>query len=595
MHKKSNLGKHTKNSFIEAKAIRILSEFIEEGGNAKTFFNENDKTPNHDGFFEILGSDNAPKKQFIVQIKGTGNLQPISSGKNRGKYKYVLNTKFFNYVKEKITENPAIYFVVDTENNKIFWIYLSDEKLMSLDFEGKQKITYYLSEQEICDDIAKFLKELDIIASERNQLFLYKTPEEIAEIQDAIYYMNNLFDNDLKFIKDLAFPNLWRFGIANSKLPPNDLTMTIGDKVITNDVSSNVFSIYPQERGLNDSGIREVNSFFNGVSFYHYIDMLGTSTQMSYINDVISQILKEFFDTSLIINLLPKKVVSEILSEYIKKFENYFKIKIGNHISKIEKSIHIIAKYLMYILNEDSLTDNENKLKQSLNIHILRQQKSYLDISIDPFFIISESNCCNNFINFYKKQIKDNITSIQPYAIILNYLEKNFIEYIVAIDRAKAIDMNKVTLPKIGKPKFIYGSKEDKYGEVKEYCEDWFKNLEKIYIQTYKSLFRDDTYLNSGEYQYEIIKPVIDLLAWNLVKYKNKKFHIKESDHKIDVFHDEHCIASLTGLGLSSFVNSNKTLYYSIKCLLYQGICKKLEVECKGINFSYQDNKIFEI
>lgn len=70
---------------------------------------------------------------------------------------------------------------------------------------------------------------------------MYKTPEEIAEIQDAIYYMNNLFDNDLKFIKDLAFPNLWRFGIANSKLPPNDLTMTIGDKVITNDVSSNVF------------------------------------------------------------------------------------------------------------------------------------------------------------------------------------------------------------------------------------------------------------------------------------------------------------------------------------------------------------------
>lgn len=95
MHKKSNLGKHTKNSFIEAKAIRILSEFIEEGGNVKTFFNENDKTPNHDGFFEILESDNAPKKQFIVQIKGTGNLQPISSGKNRGKYKYVLNTKFF--------------------------------------------------------------------------------------------------------------------------------------------------------------------------------------------------------------------------------------------------------------------------------------------------------------------------------------------------------------------------------------------------------------------------------------------------------------------------------------------------------------------
>ena len=61
-------------------------------------------------------------------------------------------------------------------------------------------------------------------------------------------------------------------------------------------------------------------------------------------------------------------MVSEILSEYIRKFENYFKIKIGNHISNIEKSIHIIAKYLMYTLSEDKLTDNENKLKQNLNI-----------------------------------------------------------------------------------------------------------------------------------------------------------------------------------------------------------------------------------
>ena len=37
MHKKSNLGIHTKSSLIEAKAIRILSNFIEEGENAKTF------------------------------------------------------------------------------------------------------------------------------------------------------------------------------------------------------------------------------------------------------------------------------------------------------------------------------------------------------------------------------------------------------------------------------------------------------------------------------------------------------------------------------------------------------------------------------
>ena len=47
---------------------------------AKTFFNENDKTPNYDGFFEILSTKHLgkiPKKQFIVQIKGTENLKYI--------------------------------------------------------------------------------------------------------------------------------------------------------------------------------------------------------------------------------------------------------------------------------------------------------------------------------------------------------------------------------------------------------------------------------------------------------------------------------------------------------------------------------------
>lgn len=97
MVKKSNIAQHSENSFIEKEAVRILSSFLEVKRTIITSFNENDKTPNHDGFFEILNDKSAekiPKKQFIVQIKGTENLKQISTGKNKGKYKYSLNTNF---------------------------------------------------------------------------------------------------------------------------------------------------------------------------------------------------------------------------------------------------------------------------------------------------------------------------------------------------------------------------------------------------------------------------------------------------------------------------------------------------------------------
>ena len=271
MNKKYKMAQHSNISFIEKEAIRILSSFIEEKRIAKTFFSENDKTPNHDGFFEILTNNDInkfPKKQFIVQIKGTENLKYISTGRNKGKYKYVLNTKFLYYIKEKVTEDPAIYFVIDVKRNKIFWIYLSDTKLMSLNFEGKNNLTYYFSKEEVCDNIDEFLNKLDLIANERNKKFLNKTCEEIAEIQDALAYLNNLFDNDLKFIKNLMFPDLWRFGIAHSKIPDGSCTIRIGNNVIKSNEGSNSFSVYPQIKGVADTGIRENNNLLNDINFF---------------------------------------------------------------------------------------------------------------------------------------------------------------------------------------------------------------------------------------------------------------------------------------------------------------------------------------
>ena len=45
-----------------------------------------------------------------------------------------------------------------------------------------------------------------------------KTPEQIAEVQEAVEYLNELFNGDLSFVKKAVFPELWKFGLAHSNL-----------------------------------------------------------------------------------------------------------------------------------------------------------------------------------------------------------------------------------------------------------------------------------------------------------------------------------------------------------------------------------------
>lgn len=143
------MARHSTSAFSECSATRMLAECLESSGKIKTFFKENDRTPNYDGSMELVGHEGVPTKQFIVQIKKTEDLTANTKGVNKGKYTYRMETKFLYYVKEKVTESPAIYFVVDITTKNIFWLYLSDSKLMNLNFEGKEYISYHFSESDI--------------------------------------------------------------------------------------------------------------------------------------------------------------------------------------------------------------------------------------------------------------------------------------------------------------------------------------------------------------------------------------------------------------------------------------------------------------
>lgn len=259
----SMISKHSKSAFDESESIRILEELLESTREIKTFFSENDRTPNYDGTFELVNNECEPVKQFIVQIKKVDKLIQNTKGKNIGKYDYSLKTNFLQYVKDKVTECPAIYFVVDLSTKKVFWIYLSDETLMRLNFEGKKTVTYHFQETEFISDINSFILEMRHIAQERNRLFVYKTPQQISELQDAVDYLNQHLNGDLKKIKECVFPDLWRIGIkysSNRDIQVNDRTIQVAGCV----------ALYPQMRGNLDTGVHEYDWNIKENMFTHF-------------------------------------------------------------------------------------------------------------------------------------------------------------------------------------------------------------------------------------------------------------------------------------------------------------------------------------
>ena len=156
---------HSDASFDESKEIAILKLLLENKKSIKTFFGENDKTPNHDGFFELVNTDTKqPTKQFVVQIK-KGDVLRVNKDGSRS---YSFDTAFLYYVKKRVTENPAIVFIIELNTGKCFYKYLSDEYLRGLHFENKDHVTLRLNDKDQIEDIDRFYQELCKIIAERN-------------------------------------------------------------------------------------------------------------------------------------------------------------------------------------------------------------------------------------------------------------------------------------------------------------------------------------------------------------------------------------------------------------------------------------------
>lgn len=598
------ISKHYISGFNESKANNILQTFLESKNNIKCFFKENDKTPNYDGSFELINKENIPQKQFIVQIKKVENMVKETEGKNKGLYVYELETNFLEYVKNKVTESPAIYFVVDIVTKNIFYLYLSDSVLMSLNFEGKEKIRYKFSDNNIIKNIDTFYRELIEIIKYRNRKFVYKSRDERENIQRAL----DGFNNELLFIKKHMFPDLWRFSVANS----NNVNMSLmfhDEKQKEAKISSgktSCFSLLPQRYG--DSLIDVAEFDYNGL-FVNY-DFSGLSTPKSYLDDCLKKIVETYMDYEYISpEYLPDIVLHEIIFSFLDKvsslsdrWKNDVQILMykenSETIDKVESILNMLLSYFEHILTSKTLTINEQRMRNNL-FNIIRRQRRFR--GVDLIDQISCSLCLNDFNVFIDKennefQFDENILNLTR--TFYKFIRETIIEAkkrnIKVFNRVWNYFEKKSSLENYN---CFHVSKLYDRNKLLNSVDKWFEMLPDLYNIFYSKIFETKKYLINGRYEY-MIKEEDDDLIILMNKYKKEGISFIKND-KISGFigrstQSEYVIEySSNSIFPYEVFKEELLLYYSMKLLLSKGINEYHSFKSFGVLVSYSKINFF--
>lgn len=586
----AGMARHGKSSFNEGKAVRLLEQFLEQKDTIKTFFKENDRTPNYDGSMELVESDGTPVKKFIVQIKKCENLEPNQIGKNKGKYVYPMETNFLYYVKGKVTESPAIYFVVDIANERIFWLYLSDETLMNLDFEGKERISYPFDDADILTDIDTFSNQLNQIAIERNELFVYKTSEEIAEIQDALDYINGLLLNDFSAIKDQCLPNLWRFGLRHSKNYPISISAN-GKTQSTVDAVS--FALYPQIKGKIDTGIREYRHTEGNV--YDYIDMSGKARPMDYARNALSKILQHYFENRISEKHLPTIMLFEQLSNGVRSLNRMRGVEDGKcSVNELYNSYVLLIRYVQHVLANDSPNDQEAMMKKEILGAVDRGRVSFFDVfNYSSAVSVHYQQFCSQH---------SNEEGVGFGSVMLSIISMKHIRMFLMLAELK----------ERGVEYFEHPWEYDYFGllalepseclkQVNSICDKWFSELPAVYQEVYDNLFEKRKYRFKGRIEYRNeCDDISGMPRWIITtarRYKSQDFSVtfnSSISNTIQEDDEEKGLVLLsTGRTLQDFLDRRMLFTDSIHCLLYQGVCEELGYECKGLCWSGMNYSLF--
>lgn len=268
-------ARYTPNTSSDMMSITTLKSIL-DFTKVIAHLSENDKTPNYDGYLEILDQKGIPIGKIETQVKTHRKKYSIPS--------FSVKLNLLVYARD-VVQLPFILIAVDQQNKRAFWKEITPEnarsfidkalskkskaKSYAIQFEKKHEITLkppYDRWKEIIENHKKLFRE----STETNRQLLISETElkkikiklEYVERDENPHYvqmhlfldsLNNLFNNEFKIIQKLFVSNFWKFGII------------IFGEVKENRIAYSLFSINWNEN------IKQINKYEDSDNFQKFI------------------------------------------------------------------------------------------------------------------------------------------------------------------------------------------------------------------------------------------------------------------------------------------------------------------------------------
>lgn len=393
-------------------------------------FNFLDAKPTFDGclrFGVFQETKTIPEGTIDVQIKSiSSDYQNENAKANISDYKYSCKTEILNAVESGLTRNPAILFVVDTINERLFAIPLTREYLQDYDFKDKTSVVLYFNKNNQLSSYDDFFKLTQMLYTQRAEEYerlnkhglftLDELPKEkLGELQDIADYVEETCKTTLGFLKKWSFPDIWKVGLAYYQ---EESTYTVGliliEKGTDDALVLRSFSIMPGEK----------NSIFDRRHFEidnnsHFVAIRKNSYPLA---DAVSELLDDWLKTYLETYIIPPKIMSKTMLE---EFSFLYLDKLAGFVPSLSEANKGIKFY------KDTLSIQELKLLyNSLYSAYEKQWLTILEYSSgdinhegiyvveSPLMNVSENNTkslVKNVESFYAAE------STPPRKLILEY------------------------------------------------------------------------------------------------------------------------------------------------------------------------------
>lgn len=580
---KINLGKVTENHFKESKSITILREIVEKNNRIKVRATEADKIANLDGKVVIIDKNSFERIHIEIQVKTLPEKYNL-----RKQYSYSCDTKAFNVVLEHITFNSVVLFLVDEQTNRVFWKLISNEYAKSLNIGNQEKKTIYFNDQDLysennfiekisdyCDSLCEIIDKKDanksLISSNIDE---YST--EYIEIQMQVDRLKNIFDNELKHIKDVFFKYVWKFGISYNKFQ-----------------KQTAMGIYFITYGKNDTLIKRFDPRLNYI--HMSINFQKNITLEAYINEWLEEVKKQYYLKE---PILVKNLSDDILNEIVFSF-----------LDKLTMNIKVLEdknRPYTYYKDEEKVNNIVNLINAlELFYEEIIKTKDLSNVSSAVAFLTPTYNLTGKFLLF-NPLIQFNADEIKLLNQYFNQTNPNVPLKFLDNGEDKKIQLSflaiqglqkrtRDSIKRIWNKKNIVKCKEDFAKEVQ--CirtgyskEDLIinsKHFFDIIAENYNFVFNKSSY--SDKYYLDDLHLIVldenEIQTYNDYITQNNVFEVKRICNDIKI--DEENIISIIESNLECLFLLDTPLYETVRILLYIGIMKNNDYKVKDENVNY--------